>query len=322
MYFSVCDECTQILFTDIDQLAEILEKNSVSFDNFTISSWTSLYNNIEKYKMLYQKYLGIEKKSDDLFQKPEISYLNKSIQYIQHKTKGANELAETNVIKTDNMHDITYDFIVHSKSIQEDLTKLFNKINNFSNTNVSLKDALKKAEETQREIIYISDVISSLQDNKIYSLCSNIKKQINIIYAFPPEDPYKNLEDIENIIDDLMDIYFQIANNLERADVLNRNNSEQINILKNKIDYLNNKNNLTTDNVEQVMEKVEVITDILGQLQRVSESLMKFSKSEEINTLENRIKRQMEKSTEIEEIPLKSIEHVQQLENTVNNYSR
>lgn len=310
------------MFNEIDQLSNTLATTSILFGNYSTSSSSLLNENINDYKRLHKKYQSIEKKVGDLLKKPNIFNLDKKIQNIQGKISSSNGMAEENILKSDKLYDKSGHVISDSKNINRELTKLINDINNFGNANISLEEALNKAEESQREIRYLSDAMTRLQDNRVYNLCSQIQKQINSIYAYSPSIPNKNLEDIENMVEDLMNINVIIETDLERADFLNRNNSERIKELKGKIQFLNDKNELSNSEVEDVLEKIRATNEVLEQLETVYEHLVKISKSDEINILEKKFKREMVKLPEIEEIFLKSIEHVQELENRIKNYSR
>lgn len=320
--FSACDECTQMLFNEIDQLENTLEKTSDLFDNYTTSSWTLLSDNLETYNKLHKKFVNIKGKADSLLNNPNILNLNASIESLQKKARAAVEVAKSNILQSDKLYSQSNDHIIQSKSINRNLTKLITDINNFGNANISLEEALRKAEHTQNEIRHISSVIASLQDNRVYNLCSRIKQQINEIYTYNADIPYDSLDEIENALDDFRALNKHIESNIELAEFLNRNNSVRITELRNKIKQLSNKKQVATDEVENILEKIGVTNDLLNQLEIVYSDLLKISKSEQLNELDKRIKRQMIKPPEVEELFLKSLEHVQELENKVKNYSR
>lgn len=278
--------------------------------------------NIEKYENLHKKYINDKSKAEEFLKNPLISNLDTRIGNLKKKTQTANEDADNSLLKTDNLYDKTSDFIIDTKNINNDLTKLINDIISFGRANISLEDALGKAEETQKEIRRISNTITSLQDRRVYDMCTRIKEKIDKVYSYSPEVPFQNLERIENTLENLEDINSRIEADIDRAGLLNKNNSERIITLKEKIAYLNEKNDLATNEVENVLEKIKATNDVMDQLEVVYRDLLEISKSEDLNELENRIKRQMVKTPEMDEIFLKSLEHVQDLENKVKNYSK
>lgn len=291
------------------------------FNNYSTSSWTLLEYNMKDYNKLRKKYQLAEEKVKRLLKKPNLFNLGDQIKEIQKLTREANAIAEENILKTDNLFDKSNDIIIKSKTMNKDLTNLINDIKGFGNANISLDQALTEAEKTQKEIIIISDAINFLQDSKVLNMCSRIRERINAIYRYPQHIPSKKIQYLENMLEDIMDINAHIEADLEQSDFQIRNNSNRLKELKDKIHYLKDKHGQATNEVEYIVKKIQITNEILDQLEMVYENLMKISRNEELNGLENRLKRNTG-TPEIEEMFLKSIEHVQELENKVKNYSR
>lgn len=321
-FFLACDKCTQKLFDEIDKLSVTLKTTSILFDNYTTSSWNLLVNNIENYDKLNNKFVNVTKNVNNLIEKANKLDLDTRTREFQQKTAQSNKIAEADVQKTDNLYDKTNEFIRESKNLSQYLNSLINDINKFGNEKISIEEATMKAENILNKIKYTSNSIHSLQNNTVYNLCSRIKEEIKNIYVSSPNISYKNLDDIQYRLEDLMDINAHIEEDVNRANFLNENNSKRIQGLKTKIQQLKLKSDTVQNDVDEVLKKIEATNEILDQLEIVYESLLNISKTGEINILEKRIRRELVQSPEIEDMFLKSIEHVQELENKVNSYSR
>lgn len=319
--FSACDKCTQILFSEIDQLSNTLTATT-AIGNYTTSSWNLLAKNIEKIEKLIEKYHFVRREIDDLLENPKILNLDSKIQDIFEKTRVANKIAEENILKTDHLFDKINNIIIKGRDRKRILSSLLNDINSFAIKNISVEYALQEAEHTNREIGVLSKALNFHQDRKVLDFCSDIRNKINRIYEYSQNIPNDKVQYLEKILNDIMNIDAHIEADLERVNLLNKKNAEELKDLKTKIDYLNNKTKKETDDVALVLSKIQVTNEILNQLQQVYQNLANIAKNEETITFEKRIKNHILSLPEIEVTFLKSIEHVQELENKVNNYSR
>lgn len=321
IFFSACDKCTQILFSEIDQLSNTLTTTS-AIDNYTTSSLNLLANNIENVEKLNKKYHFIRREIEVLLENSKILNLDSKIQDILEKTRVANKIAEENMLKTDDLFDKVNNIIIKGTDRKKILSSLLNDINSFAMKNISVEYALQEAEHTNREIGYVSKAINFHPDRKVLDFCSDIRNKISRIYEYSKNIPNDKVQYLEKIVNDIMNIDAHIEADLEKVNLLNKKNSEELKGLKAKIDYLNNKTKKETDEVALILSKIQVTNEILNQLQQVYQNLANIAKNEEIITFEKRIKNHILSLPEIEVTFLKSIEHVQELENKVNNYRR
>lgn len=321
VFVLACDECTQMLFDEIAKMSESLKNSSVLFENYSTLPWTLLENKIVTYEKLNDKFVATKRNVEEVLKNPKIFNLGGKVEEIRDKTSEANKMAENNFGITEKLSDKSNDVIMQSEDIQRDLIKLLKDINEFGNSNVSVEDALKKALKTHHEIQDISNAIMSLEDSKIYKLCSDIKERIKTVYTNPSGIPYKRLEDIEKMLEDIMDTNTHIETDLDLANYINIKNSQNIDQLKKYINNLNEKKHSLTNNVKTILKKIDVINDVMDQLETVYQDLLDISRSGELNDLTGRIRRQISK-VDVQEKLAKSIEHVQELENKVSEYKK
>lgn len=292
------------------------------FKNYTNSSWNLLANNIKKFEKLNEEYLFINKEIIEMLENQKILNLETKIRNMQEKINEGNKIAEENIIKTDNFLYKINNININGRSVQRILSNLMNDINSFGKTNVSVEYALKRAEQSNKEIEYLSKALDFHQDRKVLDFCSDTINEVNSIYKYSQNIPNEKVQYLEKILEYIMNVDKHIEADIERVNFLNKKNSEGLKDLKNKIHYLKNKTEEGANEADHILSKIQVTNEILKQLQQVYENLARIVKNEKTVNLEERIKNHMLSSPEVETMFLGSIKHVQELENKVRNYSR
>ncbi|KAJ8920580.1 hypothetical protein NQ315_004719 [Exocentrus adspersus] len=315
-----CDECTKLLFTEIDKLENAVEDTFGLFENGVAPPWKVLTTTIEKHDMLTDKFKNKRDKIENLLDKAKIEQLEKKINKIQKKMKKQHKLANQNVLDTDKLRN-------SSNSVVEKITELNNKLINIIQSlqtpeakPVNVKTALERAKDILKGIERISKKFNEQEDEEAFKFYTKVTQKINDLYTPSQNIPTQLLNDLKNKLQDLINLTRYVEDISNKAEAKNLENEARITELKEKIETIRKGKEDVEDSVKNIIAKINATNELVHQLEVVYEDLKRISDLSEIKELEHRIRRQMEEKPEMEELLSQVVDHVEELKTKINSY--
>lgn len=319
---SACDDCVDLLFSEIDNLTLAVEDTFNLFKNGLKPPRKLLTATIDKHDMLSEKFKNKKKQTDNLLEKAKLDQLEKKVKDMREKLKKENDKAKENIINSEKLQNSSNSLVDEIDKVKKKLIDIVETLESFATKPVSIKNALKRARDILKQINMISKKFNKQEDQQALDYCTNITQKVNDIYKPPLNVPKQLLEDLENKLDALTDITASAEKAVNKAEKKNLENTERIGKFEEKIEKLRNNSRYVESSVKEIMSKINATDDLLQQLEIVYNDLKNLTKLMEHKQLENRIRRQMEETPKIKELFSKAMEHVRELENKITSYQR
>lgn len=320
MFLSACDECTMILFKEIDSMKLDIENIYEMFRNGVGPPWRKLTENLNKHNMLSEKYKSKQKQYDDVLKGNQIDQLEFKVEELEDKIINNNELLEDNINNADKLTDNSTRLLKETDDLSKKLVSIIQSLENFGTKHVNLKEALSRARQILKQIQNSSKLINNLNNKDIFEYCSSINRKVDVLYGHPPKTPPININEIKRKINNLFDLTNTIEKIVALADAKNTENSQRLESVKEKIEILKSKNKQFNTSFGSILDKINKTEDVLESLEMVYQDLVAISNFKEYDELDNRIKRQMEDIPEVQTLYDKAVDHVQELERKVEEY--
>nr|XP_023028946.1 laminin subunit alpha-2-like [Leptinotarsa decemlineata] len=315
-----CDECTMKLFDVIDLLKHDIEGLFEIFKNGIGPPWKKLTENVEKLKKFSARYYQKKEKLDLLTENADKEDNEAKVTKIKEKLSKNSILAEENLGKTDKIYEKSGRLLEESMELSGKLITLIQSLESFGTKHVNLKEALKRARYTLKEIEGVSKQFTTYQDEAL-SFCAKVSKTVDNLYKLPPELPEKQLVDLKGRIQDLIDIGTHVENISKIADIKNLENSKGLEKVKEKVEILKSKNKNIEIALGNIMKNNVAIGEAKDNLHIVYGELGKIQDFVEFKEIEDRVKKQMKDIPEIGLLHSRAIEHVQRLDEKINKYN-
>ncbi|KAJ8920571.1 hypothetical protein NQ315_004710, partial [Exocentrus adspersus] len=266
-----CDECSRLLFAEIDDLVLVIEDTFDLFKDGLNPPWKVLSNTIARYQVLSAKFLKKQEQSEHLLQHSKIEQCEKKVNKMLNKIKKSNETVSKNIFNTDKIHNFANVLLNKTEDLNQNLIDLIENLESFGAKHVNLKHALKEAKEVLKHIQKISRIFDKHEEDKILNFCTKVSHK----RAAKLKEQVEKIKSInQNLEDNLSDI-------------------------------------VTKTNVTQA--SIPVLEEIYGKLQNMSA----FT---EYSELEQWVRQQTEENIDIEDVSLKAVDHVQELETKIDSY--
>ncbi|XP_056646625.1 laminin subunit alpha-2 [Diorhabda sublineata] len=315
-----CDECTMLLFDEIDKMRADVQNVYDMFKNGIGPPWKKLADYLNEHDMLSEKYKNKRDQFDNILKANNIVEYQAKVNDLKERTIKDNEVLEENIKNVDKLNEKSTELVNEANELSKKLINIIDSLKSFGNKHVSLSEALSKAREILKNIQQTSNRIDELNDQKIFYYCANINKKVDEIYGNPPKVPPNNIEDIKNILNALFDLLSYIDNLAKLADAKNTDNSRRLESVKEKFERIKSKNKEITTSFNDIVKKLNGTEDVLEALEIVYKDLVEISDFKEYDELDDKVEKQTQEIPEAQELFDKAVEHVQDLEKKVEEY--
>lgn len=313
--FSACDECTQILFGTIDELSNSLNDTLDSLKDGVGPPWIRLKEVLNRKNNYSYQFDNLEK-TKKLIDNANIPELEKRVQKIKQNLPKRNELLSEQTKIINNLSDESRRLSKSVQKLDDRIDDLIKSINGFGKSHIDLNEALSEAKKILDEIVGIVKEAPNFDYDQILKSCQKLYDQVNQIYGND-----LNTTEVEKKLNDLKDRLSKFKKLLEHSDRItrkaekkNEKNLKRIRVLKDTIGRINDHNEITTENIKAILEKINATNDILREISAISEFL-------ETQNLENATSNLEDDDVEnLYEILTSVREHVKKLQNKVKFY--
>ncbi|KAJ8967333.1 hypothetical protein NQ317_007978, partial [Molorchus minor] len=298
-----CDECTQLLFSEIDNLTIAVKETFDLFKDGISPPWKTLTDLMKKHDLLSDKFQKKIKDAEYLLKNSDIDQCEAKVDEMKDRLKKENEIADKNMRDSKWLQKSSKTLLKDLDRLGKKLKKIIEALESFGAKNINLKDALQRSREILEQLKELTEKFNENEDQETFNYCSNITERVNSIYKPSGKIPSELLEDLKNKLNDIIKITESVEDICEK-----------------KIERIKHGDKELEMNIKDIFSKINATNDLLHQLEIVYEDLKNISNLEESRELENRIKRQMEKTDEIDELYLKALDHAQKLQNKIEKY--
>lgn len=321
IYLPACDECTMLLFSEIDKLVFDVEDTFNLIKDGINPPWKVLTITMDKHHKLLEKFNKINNRSESITKHSRIDQCEKGINNIKKKLKIGKEIATKNVFNIENLHNLSYVLVNEIEKSNNELIKTIESLQNFGTKEVSLKDALKRARGILKHVETTSKRLN-VQDREVFGFCWNITEQVINIFKPPPDIPKERLKHLNDALNDFINITVVVENTCSLAEDMNLRNAKSAVQLKEKVEKLKSSNQNLEVDMENIIDDIKAANALLPTLEVVFGNLKTTSSFTEYSQLGDLTKRQMKENPQIEELSLAALDHVQKLEYTINLYKK
>ncbi|XP_018564888.1 laminin subunit alpha-1-like [Anoplophora glabripennis] len=315
-----CDECTMLLFSEIDSLVLDVEDTFNLIKDGVNPPWKILTTTMDKHHKLSEKFYEKKNRSEGILKHSKIDQCEKNIDKIQRKMKKGNKIVRKNIINIENVYNSSYVLVGEIKRSNKELMKTIEDLKSFGTKEVSVKDALKRAKEILKHVETTSKRLNSEEDREVFGFCSNMTQKVINIFKPPPDIPKPQLKHLKDTFHDFVNITVSVENMCNIAEEMNFQNVKRTVKLKEKIEKLKSNSQDLEVNMGNIIDDINATNHLLPTLEVVYGNLKNLSNFTEYTQLEGMTKRQMEENPQIEELFLTAMDHVQKLEYTIDSY--
>lgn len=284
--------------------------------------WKVLTTTMDKHHKLLERFNKKRDQAEHLVQHSKIDQREKKIKQIQKRVSEGNEVITKNIDNTENVYNSSNILIKEIEKSNRELMKTIKNLENFGTKHISVGDALKRAKEILKHVQMTSKRIDEQKDNKVFGFCSNTAQKVIHIYKPTPEIPKLLLGDLKYKLDDLANTTMSVENTCNIAEEMNLSNARRVVKIKEKIEKLKNSNQVLKTNVKDTTVKINETNNLLPALELIYGNLRKMFNFIEHTQLEGIVKQQMEENPQIEELSVRAMDHVQELEYHIDSYKR
>lgn len=277
---------------------------------------------MEKYQKLSERFKNKKGRAEDIVQHSKINHCEQKISQLQKKVMKGNEVVTEDIRHIEDVYNSSVAVIHEIEKSNVELTKTIKNLENFGTKHVSIREALKGAKEILKHVETTSKSFTKQKDNEIYGFCSNVSQKVIDMYKPPPSIPKLMLQDLKDKIDDIVNTTTSVGDTCDMAEEMNLSNARKAVKIKEKIEKLKNSNQVHVANVEETMIKINATNELLPALVAVFGNLKNIFNFTEHPQLESIVRQQMKENPQIEELSVRAMDHVQELEYQIESYKR
>lgn len=326
-----CDNCTQLLLDDLDQLLYNLRSNSSHIQGGVTPPWSKLdgfekryvrlHDDLQSYQAERNKANSIIDKANSVLYESKLPRINGTVQQLKteldYLLKDGSELVKNAAASSEKLD-----------RVKNKLLDIIQTLNKFGSSHETTKNALAKARKLMKEIKAVRNKFKTEYNySKIIMDCERVSENAANIsrMLFYPDDLGGKLEDFNRRLTDLKEISL-------KTDVLNG-----------RVEALNTKNKQGIKNLTRVLESLDLygtidginndiaeVGDIKG---KIIELLRKTEKNYDLLRndkeykqllvfLEDKEKQLREQNPQVQEYLRQVEEHVKNLQMNVTEYQK
>ncbi|XP_060517066.1 laminin subunit alpha-1 [Cylas formicarius] len=316
-----CDECTQLLFSDIDRLTAAIEDAYDLFKDGLHPPWKILDGLIKRNKQLSKTFNYKINKAEQILTLSNVSADEETLKRLLGRTESLNADVMTYTDTSNHLKNDSDDLVMHIKSFQKRIRDVVATLENFGKQQVDLKGALKKANKILgaiNENLYVVDVQEE-HHLHTYTYCNKVGEEVDRIYQITPPLPFELFSEFNKKLNDIEAITRKVA---EDSDLVSLRNDQSFVImtnLKRKIEHLTGLKENNEMNIEEIEVSMNAIADVISKIERNCEDMASIE-FDDLAEMQTKLDTARDESDDLEELFLRAAEHVEELENTVRNY--
>lgn len=234
LIITACDNCTQILLDDIENMIHDLNINTIHLEDGIKPPWEALERHERKYAQLNNKFRthkSNKHKARELLETVNMDFYNNKLPLLQGIVKAKINTVDSLVTDGRDLEHKSDELIKKVDDIQAQLDEIIATLNKFGTSHESTKSALKKARAWLKEMHSLTSKFRDkaeyktiLNDcNGIMQYAANLSKTLE-----SPDGAQNQLNDLNRRLADLEDIIIQVDIVNSKAEELNTENKKRI----------------------------------------------------------------------------------------------
>ncbi|CAH0558317.1 unnamed protein product [Brassicogethes aeneus] len=313
-----CDECTQLLFKELDTLKWAINETLDQFRDGIGPPWDQLMGVMDGHKLLSSRYKITYEKVHDLLETINVPNLEAKIDKIEKYVgilKG-DKNGENRVEKLEKSSKVLREDI---ENLDERVLNVVNNLNVFNNKHLNVSEALEEADEILNDIHDKSRRFNNATYEVQFKKCNDVYNKIQEVYKDDNISPNRLRELLSQLIEKLKNlnkINEEILKTAPLADHKNKSNRKRLDDLRLKIKMMEENKEQIESNLTDAKDKIIAASSLLEETKNVYESLKgirpDYSKLR---------KRQLEKDTDYYDYLMDEVDdHLEKLQDTFDYY--
>ncbi|VEN49015.1 unnamed protein product [Callosobruchus maculatus] len=317
-----CDECTQLLFDDIDALTRAINDAFGLFKDGLAPPWKVLETHIGKHDELAEKMEKLRSDAQRIIDDAKMDELEGTVRSFEGRLNEAKRLADSNIDKTGAVIYKAKEVKGAAEVLKDRLLEVIEALNEFGENDVDVNDALNKALKMRDQIQNIASKFNSTRDEEVYQYCSAVSGRVASTFKVIQDVTLPNdlLKSTNKKLNDLINITAFIDARVKETEEKNLENDIRLGKVREKIEKLKSKNADLDSSLKDILEKENATNGTIEQLKVVCDDLRAFKEIPEMKELDEKVKRQKELQNDIEELHLQALDHVEELEQKIDKY--
>ncbi|XP_066263051.1 laminin subunit alpha lam-3 isoform X1 [Euwallacea similis] len=316
---TACDECTQILFNDIERLYKSLDVVTDLFKDGLSPPWKVLDALKARNKQLSKSFTYKLEKANNVLKFEDLNELEMRVNDMKEKVKLLNKRSDEDLKQMQRNRDLTENFQGQLKQIKEKIMGLIKRLKEFGEKHIDAEEAVKQAEAILNAID--TNVQKQIDDVEIYNkpienYCKKISEKVNDLYHDPPNLPCNDLNEFIAKLDDLEAISKETREKTSIASSQNDQNRLAILKLKGDLMDFNEIKSEVLKSIDDINGKIKEINGKMSALTNVIETMKNFDFND-WDKLENRVYNLEEETPLLEDLVHRASEHAQRLKKIV-----
>ncbi|ERL86552.1 hypothetical protein D910_03959, partial [Dendroctonus ponderosae] len=314
-----CDECTQLLFNDIDRLYKALDNFTDRFKDGLSPPWKLLDSMKTKYKAFNKTFNYKYDRVNHILKTGNISQLEDMVFNMAEKVHALEKLSAENSNDITQNQDKVSTFTKELKNINDDINNLVKQLTIFGKKHIDAEAAVEQANSILAEIKHqakprITDV--EIHNQLTVDYCQRISDEVNGSYIVSNNLPYNKLDELNSKIDDIDIIATGVKSKTTDAQFQNEKNKKSINRLRKSIDELNNLSTNIEANLGEFTNEMKNMIGKLGELRNIIAAMENFDFNN-LTELDRNIYKFEEENPALEELVRTASDHASKLRNIV-----
>lgn len=330
-FFKACDNCTQLLLDELDEMYFSLTTNTPHLQNGITPPWSKLREFEHKFQKLnttVENYKYKTDKAKDIIEEAKVEIFEKKLPRLNYTMYQKQRELDDILKEGDELLKDSNTSLEKLDNTKERILEIINILNNFGNSHETTKNALAKGRKLLKEIKGIRSKFKTEYDyRKIINDCKRISTIADNVskLLISPNDLKERLRDFNTRLTDLKEISLKTDVINAKVEALNNKNKERINNLSRIIESLDLYGFVDSVN-NDVKEINEINNKIKVLLSKTQHNYDLLNSNEEYKTLieflEEKEKLLREQNPIVEEYLEKVKEHVRNLEQNVTEYQK
>ncbi|KAL1491007.1 hypothetical protein ABEB36_011669 [Hypothenemus hampei] len=316
-----CDECTQLLFGDIDRLYKALDTVQDLFKGGLNPPWKVLDALRAKFKH-YNKTINYKiDRINHIKNAVDIKSLENDVYGFTKKLDELNKDANSFLERTDNDLRSAKSSLKELKGIEEQINDIIKVLRQFGKKHIDLEGAVDKGASILEEMkSYVSDSVSQAENfnEKVSEYCHRIGNEVKNYFNRIPKLPCDDLTKFNEKLDELDLITREADDQTAVALFQNDRHKRTLNELKRIVGDVDETRHQIDDDFKEIGNKLRAINAKLGELKKIASTMEDFDTSE-MQELENKLYAIEDESPNLEDLVRQASEHVSKLKKTIND---
>ncbi|XP_076269984.1 wing blister isoform X2 [Rhynchophorus ferrugineus] len=319
-YCTPCEECTQLLFHDIDELNRAIDEAERLFDTGVTPPWKLLQETKRRYQNLSGEFHKKNGQATDLLDDDIITEMEERVSYMKRKVEELDKTADKSAADIKRNAENADEAGNHLQMLRRRLDDAIKTLKNFGNTDLEdqeIANALNIKPYFQ-DILHRLHHIQGKNHNETLNRCK---------YAFgnyssrPVNLPYDKLNALTERLMDIMKISREIEKRSDDAQMQTDRNRKRYNAVKELVDDLNNQLSIHNENLDRVDENLKDVEDAYAKLQKMYGAMQDLDFSD-LDGVKKRIDQFDIDKDELEALLDKANKHAVQVKQTIDDYER